>query len=182
MNSRSNDGDDDNSSSVVEIVQPGKQGKEVAPVGGDHIPPTFPHVVVVPTTRRPVFPGVALPLSIQNPDLCKALIALKDSGQPYCGLFLKKPHNNNEGDELITSTSQVHSVGTFARIDNIVRFDSSTIQVLLFAHRRIIIDGIHDEGPPLRAKVSTLQNEMYESNNDMIKAYSNQIVATLRYG
>lgn len=170
---------------MVEIVEPKDKDNEnaVAPItDGDKVP-EYPHVLVVPTPRRPLFPGVVLPMTITNPELSKALIALKESGQPYVGVFLRKAlglDDNSKDTELITDMNQVHQVGSFARIDNILRFDNSSTQVLMVAHRRIGIDELYEPGPPIRAKVTTLENQPFDSSDELTKAYSNEIVATLR--
>lgn len=122
-------------------------------------------------------------MTITNPELSKALIALKESGQPYVGVFLRKAlglDDNSKDTELITDMNQVHQVGSFARIDNILRFDNSSTQVLMVAHRRIGIDELYEPGPPIRAKVTTLENQPFDSSDELTKAYSNEIVATLR--
>lgn len=169
----------------VEIIE-----STLATLGDGDNSPNYPHVLAIPAHRRPFFPGVVLPMTITNPDVTKALLALKESGQKYVGVFLKKStaanapgsdnskHSGNE--ELITDLSEIHHVGSFARIDNMLPFDASSVQVLMVSQRRIIIDGIHDIGPPLRVSINPLENPPHDAQNKMIRAYSNEIVATLR--
>ncbi|OQR95373.1 lon protease [Thraustotheca clavata] len=168
----------------------------IAPVGEGEKAPLVPQVLVLPTHKRPLFPGVILPMTITNPEVSKALQALRDSGQKYVGVFLKKDagkvHSkeemgytglaNQHGEDLITDLDSIHKVGNYARIDNMIGFENNhAMQVLLTGQRRIIIDGIHDSGvSPLRVSISPLQTPSYDKKNKMIKAYSNEIVATLR--
>lgn len=173
----------------IEVVE----SAALARVGDGDNAPNYPHVLAIPGHRRPFFPGVVLPMTITNPEVTKALLALKDSGQNYVGVFLKKPVANgsgsssssdplrhNAGEDLIKDLSEIHHVGSFARIDNMLPFDSNSVQVLMVSQRRIVIDGVHDSGPPLRVNINPLENPDFDPKNQLIRAYSNEIVATLR--
>jgi Lon-like ATP-dependent protease len=161
----------------------------VATLGDGDNTPTYPHVLAIPAHRRPFFPGVVLPMTITNPDVTKALMALRESGQKYVGVFLKKPAaaagtgaTSSDGgtEDLVKDLSEVHHVGSYARIDNMLPFDANSVQVLMVSQRRIAIDNVHDQGPPLRVKINPLENPDYDPKNKLIRAYSNEIVATLR--
>lgn len=146
--------------------------------------PTYPHVLAVPALRRPFFPGVVLPMTITNPDVTRALMALKESGQKYVGVFLKKssgdPLKFVGGEDVIKNLSEIHHVGSFARIDNMLPLDANSVQVLMVSQRRIAIDDLRDEGPPIRVNISNLESPSFDSKSKLIRAYSNEIVATLR--
>lgn len=178
----------------VEVVE-----TSVARLGEGDNAPNYPHVLAIPAHRRPFFPGVVLPMTITNPEVTKALLALKESGQQYVGVFLKKASANSASanavniitnsnsdpseqgrEDLIKDLSEIHPVGSFARIDNMLPFDSNSVQVLMVSQRRISIDGVHDAGPPLRVSINPLENPDYDPKNRLIRAYSNEIVATLR--
>lgn len=177
------DGDDDRAK--VEVVI----DSAVATLGGEgDNAPTYPHVLAIPAHRRPFFPGVVLPMTITNPDVTKALMALRESGQKYVGVFLKKGGDKSGAsdaatggtEDLIKDLSEIHHVGSYARIDNMLPFDANSVQVLMVSQRRIAIDGVHDAGPPLRATINPLENVDFDPKNKLIRAYSNEIVATLR--
>ncbi|GMF25654.1 unnamed protein product [Phytophthora fragariaefolia] len=123
-------------------------------------------------------------MTITNPEVTKALMSLKESGQKYVGVFLKKssgdPLKAGGGEDLVKNLSEIHHVGSFARIDNMLPFDANSVQVLMVSQRRIAIDDIRDEGPPLRVNISNLDNPPYDPKSKLIRAYSNEIVATLR--
>lgn len=184
------DSDSEEKGRVVEVVFD-TTTKTVAPVArGDKVP-SYPHVLALPTSHRPLFPGVVLPMTITSPELSKALIALKEAGTPYVGVFLKKSIEVFEGEDggndkdLVRKLSQVHSVGSFAKVDNIIKVDENTTQVLMVAHRRIKIDGVYDDGPPLDVNVSSLKEVKKVGGEDgsrkkLIKAHSNEIVSSLR--
>ncbi|KAG6613966.1 ATP-dependent protease La [Phytophthora cinnamomi] len=134
----------------------------LATVGEGDNAPTYPHVLAMPAHRRPFFPGVVLPMTITNPEVTKALMSLKESGQK------------------VKNLSEIHHVGSFARIDNMLPFDANSVQVLMVSQRRIAIDDIRDEGPPIRVNISNLDNPPFDPKSKLIRAYSNEIVATLR--
>ncbi|TDH71196.1 hypothetical protein CCR75_002707 [Bremia lactucae] len=170
----------DAESKSVEVVIENK----LTPVGEGDNAPTYPHVLVMPALRRPFFPGIVLPMTITNQEVTRALMALKESGQKYVGVFLKKtskdPLNPAGGEDLITNLSEIHRVGSLARIDTMLPLDANSVQVLMVSQRRIAIDDVRDEGPPLRVNISNLDNPSFDPENKLIRAYSNEIVATLR--
>ncbi|CAK4657404.1 hypothetical protein AeMF1_019406 [Aphanomyces euteiches] len=172
--------------------------KTIATFGEGDKAPMVPHVLVIPTHKRPLFPGVVLPMTVTNPDVVKALASLRESGQKYVGVFLKKPTSKNgsaskeemgftgmesqKDEDLVTDLSAIHHVGSYARIDNHLSFESNNAaQLLLVGQRRITIDDVYDSGSlPLRVSISPLENPTFDKQNQMIKAYSNEIVAALR--
>uniref|UniRef100_A0AAV1TBY4 Lon protease homolog, mitochondrial n=1 Tax=Peronospora matthiolae TaxID=2874970 RepID=A0AAV1TBY4_9STRA len=179
----SQDDDDDvnttNKNQDVEVVQT----TELVTVGEGENAPVYPHVLALPA-RRPFFPGVVLPMTITNPEVTRALLALKESGQKYVGVFLKRSSGDllkdSGGDDLVRHLSELHHIGSFARIDNLLPFDTNSVQVLMVSQRRIAIDSIRDEGPPVRVNISNLDNPPFDPKSKLVRAYSNEIVATLR--
>ncbi|KAE9001828.1 Lon protease [Phytophthora fragariae] len=172
--------EDENKIGVEVVIDNG-----IATVGEGDNAPTYPHVLAMPAHRRPFFPGVVLPMTITNPEVTKALMSLKESGQKYVGVFLKKstggdPLKSGGGEDLVKNLSEIHHVGSFARIDNMLPFDANSVQVLMVSQRRIAIDDIRDEGPPIRVNISNLDNPPFDPKSKLIRAYSNEIVATLR--
>ncbi|KAF1792806.1 Lon protease [Phytophthora cactorum] len=162
------DAEDDGVEVVIE--------NDLATVGEGDNAPTYPHVLAMPALRRPFFPGVVLPMTITNPEVTRALMALKESGQKYSA---GDPLKSGGGEGLVKNLSEIHGVGSFARIDNMLPFDANSVQVLMVSQRRIAIDDIRDEGPPLRVNISNLDNPPYDPKSKLIRAYSNEIVATL---
>ena len=150
--------DDSDDDPVVEIVT--RATNSAVTRASDQVL-NYPHVVVVPALRRPLFPGVVLPMTITNPELSKALLSLKEHNRPYVGVFLQK---NPEGSG-ISKLDDIHSVGSFARIDNILSFDEHSTQVLMVAQSRIRIDELYENGPPLRVKIHSLEHPEDESTD-----------------
>ncbi|KAF1775371.1 P-loop containing nucleoside triphosphate hydrolase [Phytophthora cactorum] len=153
------DAEDDGVEVVIE--------NDLATVGEGDNAPTYPHVLAMPALRRPFFPGVVLPMTITNPERTE-----------YVGVFLKKssgdPLKSGGGEGLVKNLSEIHGDRQHAA------FDANSVQVLMVSQRRIAIDDIRDEGPPLRVNISNLDNPPYDPKSKLIRAYSNEIVATLR--
>uniref|UniRef100_M4B6H0 Lon protease homolog n=1 Tax=Hyaloperonospora arabidopsidis (strain Emoy2) TaxID=559515 RepID=M4B6H0_HYAAE len=168
-----------NKNQGIEVVQ----NTELVTVGEGDDAPVYPHVLALPA-RRPFFPGIVLPLTITNPEVTRALLALKESGQKYVGVFLKRSIGDllkdSGGDDLVRHLSELHHIGSFARIDNLLPFDTNSVQVLMVSQRRIAIDSTRDEGPPIRVNISNLDNPPFDPKSKLVRAYSNEIVATLR--
>ncbi|KAH7460453.1 Lon protease-like protein, mitochondrial [Phytophthora ramorum] len=165
---------EDEKESDVEVVIE----TDLATVGEGDNAPSYPHVLAMPAHRRPFFPGVVLPMTITNPEVTKALMSLKESGQKYVGVFEKVERRPAEirwrrgfGQKL----SEIHHVGSFARIDNMLPYDANSVQVLMVSQRRIAIDDTRDEGPPLRVNISNLDNPPFDPKSKLIRAYSNEI-------
>ncbi|RHY74019.1 hypothetical protein DYB34_003247 [Aphanomyces astaci] len=85
-------------------------------------------------------------------------------------------------EDLVTDLTGIHHVGSYARIDNLINFENnSASQLLLVGQRRITIDDVHDsDNGPLRVSISAIETPLFDKKNQMIKAYSNEIVAALR--
>jgi len=94
--------------------------------------PRMPHVLALPVTNRPLFPGVVTSITITEPATIDALEQLqRESGgsNVYISAFLRKknPTGVSEGGvllptpEVITNASDLYSVGTFAQIHRLTR-------------------------------------------------------------
>mmetsp|Transcript_19232 Transcript_19232/g.35950 ORF Transcript_19232/g.35950 Transcript_19232/m.35950 type:complete len:1074 (+) Transcript_19232:206-3427(+) len=88
--------------------------------------PRYPHLMALPVTRGPVFPGVLTPITITDQKTIKAVEKIMSGGSGgYFGLFLRKdPSDVSKGlekPEIITSASDLYSVGTFAQIQRMTK-------------------------------------------------------------
>ena len=96
---------------VVEIVQPGDNSEDMgdedtgagAMVKAD-IVPSIPHVIGLPVTRRPLFPGLVLPMAVTDPEIVAGLQQSMNSGQPYVGIFLRKEGQVQDEQEDFTGS------------------------------------------------------------------------------
>eukprot|EP00639_Heterosigma_akashiwo_P014903 CAMPEP_0206365046 /NCGR_PEP_ID=MMETSP0294-20121207/2598_1 /ASSEMBLY_ACC=CAM_ASM_000327 /TAXON_ID=39354 /ORGANISM="Heterosigma akashiwo, Strain CCMP2393" /LENGTH=535 /DNA_ID=CAMNT_0053810795 /DNA_START=412 /DNA_END=2015 /DNA_ORIENTATION=+ len=121
-------------------------------------------------------------VQLRSPELITALEGLKNNGDGYVGVFLRKQPVENEGDppEIITSLDDIYKVGTFAQIQAINPTQWGGVQVMLLSHRRVGATSLHDAGPPALLGVEHWAPGEYDPESPLVKAYSNEIVATVR--
>ena len=139
------DDDANNNPSMVEILKPSSDKNSSTPSGGDVVSegdviPKHPHVLALPVTRRPLFPGIILPLTVET-SVAKSIEMVQRSGHSYVGVFLRKDEGGmvHETDEpvmltgadssLITDLDEIYRIGTFARVHQIIH-GQDTAQVL----------------------------------------------------
>ena len=157
----------------------------IARVGEGDDAPRFPRVVALPTTR-PLFPGFVHPMTLTDAATIEAVLKGRDEGTPYVGMFLQRdvvdsPHGDGDADaSLLLDSTQLHSVGTFAQVLPNVTETMAGTQVLLLAHRRLEITTPAFGGPPLHVDVNHLSPEPYDQNSDVVRAYTNEIMSTLK--
>ncbi|KAJ2433857.1 ATP-dependent Lon protease pim1, partial [Coemansia sp. RSA 2424] len=81
------------------------------------IPDNYPNVMMLPITRRPLFPSLYKSIQVQDPQVIGALKELVERGEPYLATFMLK---NDERDvDSIRDMDEVHDVGVFSRIMSI---------------------------------------------------------------
>ena len=183
-------------------------------------PSSHPQVLAVPLPRRPLMPGIIMPVKITDEKLIAELEDMRNRGQAYVGAFLQrtdeamakmakdrhrgsKTHDDDdvfEGMKKRTTTTMgldgeeeeerdpadfMHDVGTFAQVHNIVRIpadsnnEKESATLLLLGHRRLRKLGTMKRDP-LVVKVEHLKDEKYNANDDIIKATTNEVVATIK--
>ena len=181
-------------------------------------PSSHPQVLAVPLPRRPLMPGIIMPVKITDEKLIAELEDMRNRGQAYVGAFLQRSdeaiaamaktrHASDDDDDVFaglnkarTTTTMgldgeeeeerdpadhMHDIGTFAQVHNIVRIpaDSNNEQgaatVLLLGHRRLRKLGTMKRDPMV-VKVEHLKDEKYDANDDIIKATTNEVVATIK--
>lgn len=165
------------------------------------IPLEFPHLLSIPLTRRPLFPGYYKSMYIKDPKVIAVIQELVKSGDPYVGIFMAKDENSE--DDMVTDLKQVEKVGVFAQITNafLAGPDNSMLTVIVYPHRRIRITDLALptdtqllEPPPgkegmverlnrLEVPVTSVENlvdQPYNPENRLIKATMNEVINTLR--
>jgi len=93
--------------------------------------PRYPNLTALPVITRPIFPGILGSITITNPDTIDALEKISKNNESgtggYIGVFLRKKSSMSEGGviieqpEVITDSSQLYSVGTFAQIQRFTK-------------------------------------------------------------
>jgi len=158
----------------------------VARIGSGDEAPRVPQVIAIPVSPRPVFPGTHHPLTITDKGLIDSLIRLQRTGNPFVGLFLRRSEDEDGKhaetpniSDVITSLDEVHQVGTLASIVQ-MRYQDDSAQMFVHGHRRIKATDVAQDTQPLQVKVEHLTDPPANLNSDIIKAYSNELVSTLR--
>ncbi|KAM0788230.1 hypothetical protein ACM66B_001384 [Microbotryomycetes sp. NB124-2] len=137
----SSDNSDDGASTSSNGSGNGNKG-----VSRRSVPETYPQLLALPITRRPLFPGFYKAVVIRNPAVIAAVREAMDRGQPYIGAFLLK--DENADSDIITDPESVHSVGVFAQITSTFPAPSTDkdknedpgLTAVLYPHRRIRIN------------------------------------------
>jgi Lon-like ATP-dependent protease len=155
--------------------------KSIVNQSGEHAP-KLNSVLILPVTRRPIFPGFLSTVFIKNEKISEALMTDNGivSGQ-YIGVFLRSDNDQKltiDETELITDVNQLHKVGTFAQILRLSKTELGA-QMQVIGHRRIDLTDITSNGPPCIANIEHWPKAKI-SNNSTITAYSNQILQVIR--
>ena len=108
-----------------------------------------------------------------------ALTDLKKSNNPWVGVFLTKPDVDIH-DETTIDYDMLYRTGSMAHLQNIAP-TADGLQVMLMGHRRVRITDMMSQGPPLHVKVAHIENPRdTNGSSSTIKAYTNEILATIR--
>ncbi|XP_050381375.1 lon protease homolog 1, mitochondrial [Argentina anserina] len=185
----------DGSDQVVEVEAKaaGSEGEAEAKASSAIVstnprPEDYLTVLALPLPHRPLFPGFYMPIYVKDPKLLAALQESRKRQAPYAGAFLVKDEPGTDPSLVSGSDTEksihelkgkdlfnrLHEVGTLAQISSI-----QGDQVVLIGHRRLRITEMVDEDP-LTVKVDHLKNKPYNKDDDVIKATSFEVIATLR--
>ena len=98
-------------------------------------PSSHPQVLVVPLNRRPLMPGVIMPVRVTDERLIAEVEEMKQRGQAYVGAFLRRRGDSataaaasDASDETRDASNvnwdpsdDMHDMGTFAQVQSIIR-------------------------------------------------------------
>ena len=99
-------------------------------------PSSHPQVLVVPLNRRPLMPGVIMPVRVTDERLIAEVEEMKQRGQAYVGAFLRRrgdsaaaaaAGDSDEGsatDDVNVNwdpSDDMHDMGTFAQVQSVIR-------------------------------------------------------------
>ena len=177
-NSNSNSNKQSAEEATAEVIKD-EENKLVAQFG-ESLPKLNP-IMITPLIRRPIFPGFFATHLIKDQQTIDAIMANQTKGASYLGLFMRSDDINQDESkaELITSIDQLHTIGSFAQIHNIIK-NPRGAQLLLMVHRRISLDEITSLGPPTIAKVTHLKSPSFTTKSPALKAYSNEVMSAVR--
>lgn len=168
------------------------------------VPEYYPDVLAVPVSRRPVFPGFYKTITVRDSRVATALTRSLKMGRPYVGLFLakdsniakksskestpstsesKNPSGPSEGEDpdVIRNINEVHRIGVFAKIINVIPMPSEGLTAIVYPHRRIRATELLSSPA---AAVSQMRTENvidapYDRKDRTIRAISQEIFAVL---
>ena len=83
------------------------------------------HINILPLAQRPVFPGIAIPMTFSGNDKVKALKKAMDENEGYIGLVLAQDYHEEDYTE-----SQLYEVGTIYQIMRMNPIAPGVVQVL----------------------------------------------------
>ena len=194
----------DSEEGTVVDVTPKSSDSAITRVGQGDDAPRIPSVIALPQSRRPLFPGLTVPITLSPSsenatETIKMLSKAVGSSNPYVGLFMLKDEaaspsqkeedtstSSNAADPSATKIaeiediSQVYDVGTFAQVQLFTQLPDGRAQALLTGHRRVRIKSVEDQGPPIIVNVDHLSPAPYDANSDLIRATTNEVVSTFR--
>ena len=101
-------------------------------------PSSHPQVLVVPLNRRPLMPGVIMPVRVTDERLIAEVEEMKQRGQAYVGTFLRRRGDSSAAAMSASSDSDdgnaddsanvnwdpsddMHDMGTFAQVQSVIR-------------------------------------------------------------
>ncbi|KAG9235795.1 lon protease-like protein [Amylocarpus encephaloides] len=128
----------------------GKKGKKTATgkaLQKSTVPDIYPRVMLLPVSKRPLFPGFYKGVTVRDPNVIAAIQDMHARGQPYLGVFMTKDEKYEA--DTITSLDQVHEIGTFAQVTSIFPVDKGPGQltIILYPHRRIKLSALDGQSP-----------------------------------
>ena len=196
---------------------PGRRRSRGIMVSASH-PSSHPQVLAVPLPRRPLMPGIIMPVKVTDEKLIAELEDMRNRGQATWARFYRerRPTPSATAAVMMMTTKTCSekarrtttTVGvdgevvedddgldairgslarrrTLAQVHNIVRIpnDSTTGEeaatLLLLGHRRLRKLGTMKRDPTV-VKVEHLKDEKFDPNDDIIKATTSEVVATIK--
>ncbi|VBB82420.1 ATP-dependent Lon protease, putative [Yarrowia lipolytica] len=113
---------------------------------------TYPEILAVPISDRPLLPGFHRALVIRDPNVMKAIDEMITRGEPYLACFFLKEFSNAD---VIQDASEVHDIGVIAEIQiqsqdhkrSTVDASNEPVYVLiLYPHKRVRLNSL--KNPP----------------------------------
>ncbi|MBN3033963.1 MAG: endopeptidase La [Bacteroidales bacterium] len=155
-------------------------GKNKKKEGEKHTHPVliseiFPdHLDILPLANRPLFPGIAIPLSFSGAPFVELIRHSIDHGNGFLGVSLIS--EANEEDFLM---SEVHPVGTLIKIIKVIQITEDSVHFFAQALQRItLVRKMKGPGHP-RWEVK-YQEDSRDKPSDELKAYVLAIMSSVK--
>ena len=132
---------------------------------------------VLPLTRRPFFPGMAVPLMIERGSFYEVLKLVAKSSHKTLALVLTQEEDVNIYE---IGFDGLFTVGVMATILRIVPLEQGGAQVVFNMEKRIKIAEPIPQSKYLRAKILYHEDRIAPEQSKIIKAYSISIITTIK--
>jgi ATP-dependent Lon protease len=130
-------------------------------------------LIIVAISSRPVFPGITIPLTIQNEKKIEALEKAYEHENGLVGIVLKK----KEGEKQ--DSQKLYKVGTVAKILKISSQEDGMVMVLIQGLQRFQKSRAIQQEPFQRWRVKYYYDAVKQDSNEL-KAYSLSIMSYLK--
>src|SRR5215218_9117202 len=101
-----------------------------------------------------IFPEMIVPLQVGREKSVNALNAAVAEGGPIALVTQRQPEQ-----EDIESTTELYTVGTLAKIAQVVQLQDGTVRAIVQGQTRIRVQGFSQTSPHLAARVEELPDE-----------------------
>lgn len=126
------------------------------------VPPVWPHLPLIAVSKIPLFPKFIKIVDIFDQPLIDLIKRKVNLNQPYAAVFLRKENKeeqfskNDHKVSLVRDLSEVHSVGSFVHIREVLTLPDR-LRLVLLAHRRIKIVAPYEDVDEPAPKVMNLK-------------------------
>ncbi len=166
----------DEGQDLSELLNDGQIKKASEATSIDEYPANLP---ILPLASRVYMPGMAVPIVIEPGVYYDLLKELAKMDHKFLGLVLTK---DKEQDIYDVGFDDLYDVGVVARIIRILNIQEAGAQVILNIERRFLIkkDVTPKKAKYLVAKVAYHKEQVTKTKKDMVTAYTNSLVTTIK--
>lgn len=147
------------------------EAREASLVRSDEVLPN--HLILLPLSNRPLFPGLVVPLVYENEDMGKVVRDLASSHQQHVGLVLVRDEAEDYEPE------NLYEVGVVARIAKAVEIEGHGLHLVVECLRRFKIEQYLDDENPIRVRVTYREESSYKDNIEL-RAYTVAVINTIK--
>lgn len=128
-----------------------------------------------PILKRPFFPGMAAPITIEPGPYYNILKKIAKSEDKCIGIILAK---NEQSDIYNLGIDDIFTVGVLGRILRIIPLENGAAQMIVNLEKRMTISHLIEHGKYLKAEVTYQEDQVNETTE--LKAYSLGVISTIK--
>jgi len=132
-----------------------------------------PHLVVLPLSNRPLFPGLVVPLVYEGEEIASIVKEMAKHHEQYVGLLLVRDENKPFAPD------NLYDVGVVARIAKAIEVQGHGLHLVVECVRRFRIEHFLSNDNPIRAAVRYHNETSYKGNIEL-RAYTVAIINTIK--